>query len=88
VRQIHGSIKAQRQVTYTTVMTVCVRLAKKGLLNREKPEQGLSYMYSPSIGEREFVSCMVADILDAVVRDYPSALALYLETRRELSEAP
>jgi predicted transcriptional regulator len=73
--------KVQRDVAYTTVMTTCVRLAEKGLLNREKI--GYGYVYTPALGEREFVSCAVADILDAVVRDYPSALTLYLDTRHK-----
>ena len=83
VKEVYDLIKAKREVAYTTIMTTCVRLAEKRLLNREKI--GASYLYTPAIGEREFVSCTLADILDAVVRDYPSALTLYLDTRRELA---
>jgi predicted transcriptional regulator len=88
VRAVYDIVKARRQVAYTTVMTTCNRLAEKGLLLRKEPERGYGYVYSPSIGEREFVGCAIADILDSVVRDYPSALALYLDTRRELPEVP
>jgi len=83
VRTIHRVIAAQRDIAYTTTMTTCVRLAEKGLLNREKV--GQRYVYTPAIGERAFVGDAVAEILDAVVKDYPAALTLYLDARREVA---
>ena len=70
-------------MAYTTIMTVCVRLADKGLLRREKTQQGCSYVYTATLGEREFVARELGGILDSLVRDYPSALVQYLDTRRE-----
>jgi predicted transcriptional regulator len=46
------AIAARRTIAYTTVMTVCVRLAEKGLLRRDKAGQG--YVYTATVGEREF----------------------------------
>ena len=70
-------------MAYQTVMTVCVRLTEKGLLHREKAGRGCSYLYTPTIGEREFVARELARVLDSIVRDYPSALVQYLDTRRK-----
>jgi predicted transcriptional regulator len=58
-------------------MTVCVRLAEKGLLRREKAGQGLGYVYIATVGERES-SRELAQALDSIVCDYPSALVHYL----------
>ena len=60
-----------------------VRLAEKGLLRREKAERGYGYVYTATVGEREFVTREIAQVLDSLVRDYPSALVHYLDTRRE-----
>ena len=48
-RPAHG---ARRDIAYTTTMTVCVRLAKKGLLRRAKAERGYGYVYTPALAER------------------------------------
>jgi predicted transcriptional regulator len=82
-RAVYEVIAAQRPVAYTTVMTVCVRLAEKGLLRRENARSGWGYVYTPMVGEHEFVSRELASILDSIVREYPSAIAHYLDTRRE-----
>ncbi len=83
VRAVYEQIKTRRHLSYTTVMTTCVRLAEKGLLRREKAREGLGYVYRATLGEREFVCRELAGILDSIVRDYPSALVHYLDTRRE-----
>ncbi len=82
-RVIHKEIAARRDVAYTTIMTTCVRLAEKGLLRREAVNQGYGYIYTATIGEREFVNRELAGILDSVARDYPSALMQYLDARSE-----
>jgi predicted transcriptional regulator len=68
---------------YTTTMTVCVRLASKGLLRREKVGRSYGYVYTATIGEQDFVARELATILDSIAREYPGALAQYLEGRRE-----
>jgi len=83
VRAVYEAIAARRKEAYTTVMTVCVRMAEKGLLQREKAKQGYGYVYTAMVGEREFVTRELAQVLDSLVRDYPSALTHYLDTRRE-----
>jgi predicted transcriptional regulator len=75
-------LAAQRAIAYTIVITICVRMAEKGLLHREKAKRGYGYVYTATIGEREFATRELAQVLDSLVRDYPSALVHYLDTRR------
>jgi predicted transcriptional regulator len=87
VKVVHKQIAATRELAYTTVMTTMVRLFEKGLLRREEAKQRYSYVYTPAISEPDFVAQRLADILDAVTRDYPSALTQYLDIRRETGAA-
>jgi predicted transcriptional regulator len=80
VRAVHEAIAARRPIAYMTVMTTCVRMAEKGLLRRERAGQG--YVYTATVGEREFVTRELAQVLDSIVRAYPSVLVHYLDTRR------
>lgn len=43
VEEVHASLQREREIAYTTVMTVMSRLAAKGLLHRQK--QGRAYLY-------------------------------------------
>jgi predicted transcriptional regulator len=80
VKPVHQRIAAQRAVA--TTMTTMERLAEKGLLRRERqPRTGGAYTYTPALSEQGFVAERLADILGAVERDYPAALAWCLETR-------
>jgi predicted transcriptional regulator len=83
VRAVYTEIAKQRDIAYTTTMTTCVRLAEKGLLQREKAARSYGYVYTATIGEREFVARELAGIIDSVAREYPGALAQYLEGWRE-----
>jgi hypothetical protein len=51
-----------------------------------RARHGVSVLHLTSIdatpiGEQEFVAQRLADILSAIERDYPAALAQYLDTR-------
>lgn len=39
-REVHGVLRAERPLAYTTVMTVLGRLCKKGLLQRRRLGRG------------------------------------------------
>ncbi|MFL5805648.1 MAG: BlaI/MecI/CopY family transcriptional regulator [Roseiflexaceae bacterium] len=82
VRAVYKEITKRRDIAYTT-MTVCVRLAEKGLLRREKAAQSYGYVYTATIGEQDFVRRELAGILDSIAREYPGALAQYLDAQRE-----
>ena len=48
VRQVHEALAVERDLAYTTVMTVMSRLSQKGVLQREK--RGRAYVYSAAQG--------------------------------------
>jgi predicted transcriptional regulator len=82
VSALHQRIAAALGVAYTTVMTTREHLVKKGLLQRgNRQGVGGAYVYTPAIGEQEFVAKRLADILSAIERNETAALAQYLGAR-------
>ena len=62
VREIHDSISKEREIAYTTVMTVLDRLAKKGLVTRER--DGRAWRYQPVSTSEELTAHLLRDSLD------------------------
>ena len=79
VRDIYDSLRQQRQIAYTTVMTTMVRLAEKGLL-RIVDRAGLANCYAPVEGREDFIRNAVAMVLDIFVKEFPEASTSYLST--------
>jgi predicted transcriptional regulator len=82
VRDIYDSLRQQRQIAYTTVMTTMVRLSEKGLL-RIVDRVGLANCYAPVENREEFINNAVAMVLDIFVRDFPEASTEYLANRND-----
>lgn len=53
VREVHNQLSANRQIAYTTVLTVMGNLVSKGLL--EKSGNGKSHTYSIVLTKEEFI---------------------------------
>lgn len=68
VREVHEELAEEKQLAYTTVMTVMGNLAKKGFLKAEK--SGLAYLYSPSSTKEEFLERAVGKIIDELLSDF------------------
>ncbi|MDO5502388.1 MAG: BlaI/MecI/CopY family transcriptional regulator [Actinomycetia bacterium] len=62
VREVHESIAADRDIAYTTVMTVLDRLAKKGLVTRER--EGRAWRYLPVSTSEQLTAHLLRDSLD------------------------
>src|SRR5262245_47403243 len=73
VADVHTLIKQHRALAYTTILTTMVRLAEKGILHRKGSGKRRRHTYTPAMDERTFVMRAVHEMLDCVVRDYPSA---------------
>lgn len=74
VRQVLDALNANRTtpLAYTTAMTVLVRLAEKGVLQREQAGRG--FVYAPALGDEAAIA------VRGVVRDYgEAALAHFVE---------
>ncbi len=61
VRDVHELLKADRDLAYTTVMTVLDRLAKKGLATRQL--EGRAWLYRPTRTRAdEVATAMIAEL--------------------------
>jgi predicted transcriptional regulator len=61
VRQVHEALSMQRDLAYTTVMTVLQRLAKKNLVSQIRDR---AHRYLPVHGRDELVAGLMVDALD------------------------
>jgi predicted transcriptional regulator len=79
VRQVYEQLKAQREIAYTTVMTVMSRLAEKGLL--EKIKEGAAYMYRAASSREEFTRSTVKKIINELLADFTApAISQFVES--------
>ncbi len=62
VRHILEAIRPQRQLAYTTVMTVMDKLHRKGWLTRER--DGMAYMYTTAASREDYSAGLMAGALD------------------------
>jgi BlaI family transcriptional regulator, penicillinase repressor len=65
---------ADRDLAYTTVMTVLDRLAKKGFVRRERV--GRAWQYAPAASREAYVARLMLDALD-LTGDRRAALARF-----------
>ena len=77
VREVLERIPAQRDLAYTTVMTVLGNLHRKGMVGREAA--GRAYSYRPSLTRQEAAAASFREILDAS-EDPRSVLLHFAET--------
>lgn len=68
VKDVHERLRAERDLAYTTVMTVMSRLAAKGLLKRE-PVDGI-YYYEPAMSQDEFKKRVVSEVLAGLLDSF------------------
>ncbi len=54
VRDVHDAVGVERGLAYTTLMTVLDRMAKKGLVSRER--DGRAWRYTPASSREELTS--------------------------------
>lgn len=74
--QVHERLATGRPLGYTTVMTVLVRLWRKGLVEREKT--GRAFSYRPAASREESIAERMEAIL-AAAGDRPTALGRFVE---------
>ncbi|MFC1564227.1 BlaI/MecI/CopY family transcriptional regulator [candidate division KSB1 bacterium] len=68
VREVYGILKSDREIAYTTVMTVMSRLSEKGLLDKIK--SGSAYIYIPIVSESEFTQSTVKKVMKSLLEDF------------------
>jgi predicted transcriptional regulator len=77
VREVHAALIRDRDLAYTTVMTVLDRLAKKGLVIRKSA--GRAYLYSAVQTREEMVAEVMHDALDGSEQDRTAALVAFVD---------
>lgn len=76
VRAVHGGLAAERDLAYTTVMTVLDRLAKKGAARRVR--EGKAYWYEPAASRDEMVAGLMHEALAGAGDDRSAALVHFV----------
>ncbi|MBB4690358.1 BlaI/MecI/CopY family transcriptional regulator [Paractinoplanes abujensis] len=75
VRQVHERLSRQRDLAYTTVMTVLDRLAKKGVVLQQKADR--AYKYAAAQSREEMTASVMLDALSSS-DDQDAALAHFV----------
>ena len=84
VADVHERILDERDVAYTTVMTVMKKLADKGYLTYHK--EGRSYIYAPDRQPNDVQHSLLHRLMEKVFHGSPTALVQTLVQREELSD--
>ncbi len=75
VREVHENL--ERELAYTTVMTVLGRLAKKGLVRQER--DGKAYRYVAASSREQMAASLMLDALGDVGEDRTAALVAFVD---------
>ncbi|PSQ85504.1 MAG: BlaI family transcriptional regulator [Bacteroidetes bacterium QS_3_64_15] len=84
VADVRERILEDREVAYTTVMTVLKTLAEKGYLEYYK--EGRSYVYEPAQAPDAVQHSLLQRLMEKVFQGSPSALVQTLVRREDLSD--
>jgi predicted transcriptional regulator len=78
VRDVHGVMARERDIAYTTVMTVMDRLARKELVERSR--EGRAYLYRARATRAAMTAELLRDTLDDFAEhDRRTALVAFVE---------
>ncbi|WP_134767688.1 BlaI/MecI/CopY family transcriptional regulator [Nocardioides sp. 1609] len=78
VREVHGALAVDRDIAYTTVMTVMDRLARKDLVTQER--DGRAYRYRARESRAALTAGLMRDTLvDFAEHDRSTALVAFVE---------
>lgn len=83
VADVHKRVLAERELAYTTVMSVMRKLADKGYLTYE--QEGAAYVYRPAKSAQQVRASILGDILAKAFRGSPVSLVHTLVKRGGLS---
>jgi predicted transcriptional regulator len=84
VRDVYETLRGQRQIAYTTVMTVMNTLVKKELLTQDRT--ATAYVYVPAIPGDEVATVVLDSVVERLFRGWANvALAHLLGLQRDIS---
>jgi predicted transcriptional regulator len=76
-REVQDVLDGERPLAYTTVMTILVRLCRKGRLERER--DGRAFAYRPLLSREEYAAGRMREVLTGA-GDRPLALSHFVES--------
>lgn len=79
VRDVLDALKDERDLAYTTVMTIMGRLSDKKLL--EKRKEGNAFLFKPAISRDEFTGQVVGGLIDDLLSDFSETTMSYFMRR-------
>jgi len=85
VREIRDSLAPRRARAYTTIMTIMDRLARKGVVERQK--KGRAYVYRPKLREEDARAQALTQVLDNFFGGSKEALITQLGSGRHTRDA-
>ncbi len=77
VKDVRQILVGNRNLAYTTVMTVLERLEKRGGVSRRK--QGRSFVYAPKVSQEAMRKFAVKELIDTFFGGSETALREYLD---------
>jgi BlaI family transcriptional regulator, penicillinase repressor len=84
VRDVYEALREQRQIAYTTVMTMMKILEKKKFL--KKTQQDRAFVYQPVRPKEQVIRSMVRDFVTRVFDGSAEPLLMHLVKDQHLSE--
>ena len=85
VRDVYEALRANREIAYTTVMTMMKILEEKRYLKKTRVDR--AYEYRPAQPRHQVVAAMVRDFLDRVFDGAAAPLLMHLAKDSKLSKA-
>ncbi|MDR1711577.1 MAG: BlaI/MecI/CopY family transcriptional regulator [Propionibacteriaceae bacterium] len=71
VHEVHSALRKERDLAYTTIMTVLCRLTKKGIASRQL--EGRAWLYKPVATRVDMVMGEIQDLLSGLPATEQSA---------------
>jgi BlaI family penicillinase repressor len=84
VREVYEILREQRQIAYTTVLTMMKILEQKGFLKRSQVER--AFVYRPSRPRQQVVGAMVREFVERVFDGAAGGLLVHLAKDGRLSK--
>ncbi len=81
VRDVLDALNVERDLAYTTVMTIMGRLAEKNLLKKHKV--GNAFLFKPILSRDEFTSQVVEGLIDDLLSDFSDTAMSHFVRRVE-----
>jgi BlaI family penicillinase repressor len=84
VRDVYETLRAHRQIAYTTVMTMMRILEEKGYLKKTLVDR--AHVYRPTKPRQQVVGALVRDFIERVFDGAPDRLLLHLAKDEALTD--